>query len=117
MTTSRLEAFSDDVFAIAITLLVLELHIPEQPKVGLASALVDQWPAYASYTVSFFIIGIIWINHHGVFDHLVRVDRTLLFLAPLLEGLDLSDEADVAEAARVDEVQPVHVALARLVSA
>src|SRR4051794_5919308 len=84
MTTNRLEAFSDGVFAIAITLLVLEIHVPEHPKEGLARALLDQWPAYASYVVSFFVIGIIWINHHAVFDHLVRVDRALLFLNLLL---------------------------------
>jgi|tagenome__1003787_1003787.scaffolds.fasta_scaffold20624896_2 uncharacterized membrane protein len=84
MTTNRLEAFSDGVFAIAITLLVLEIHVPEHPEEGLARALVDQWPAYASYVVSFFVIGIIWINHHAVFDHLVRVDRALLFLNLLL---------------------------------
>jgi TMEM175 potassium channel family protein len=84
MTTNRLEAFSDGVFAIAITLLVLEIHVPEQPEQGLAKALLEQWPTYASYIVSFFVIGIIWINHHAVFDHLVRVDRALLFLNLLL---------------------------------
>ena len=84
MSTSRIEAFSDGVFAIAITLLVLEIHVPEHPEVGLGRALLDQWPAYASYIVSFFVIGIIWINHHAIFDHLVRVDRNLLFLNLLL---------------------------------
>ena len=80
MTTSRIEAFSDGVFAIAITLLVLEIHVPEDPEDGLGAALLDQWPAYASYVVSFFVIGIIWVNHHAVFDHLERADRPLLFL-------------------------------------
>jgi uncharacterized membrane protein len=84
MTTNRLEAFSDGVFAIAITLLVLEIHVPEDPEHGLARALLHQWPAYASYVVSFFVIGIIWINHHAMFDYLVRVDRTMLFLNLLL---------------------------------
>jgi uncharacterized membrane protein len=84
MTTSRIEAFSDGVFAIAITLLVLEIHVPEDPEEGLGQALLDQWPAYASYVVSFFVIGIIWINHHAVFDHLLRADRPLLFLNLLL---------------------------------
>jgi uncharacterized membrane protein len=84
MSTSRIEAFSDGVFAIAITLLVLEIHVPEHPEVGLGRALLDQWPTYASYVVSFFVIGIIWINHHAVFDHLVRADRILLFLNLLL---------------------------------
>jgi uncharacterized membrane protein len=84
MATNRLEAFSDGVFAIAITLLVLEIHVPEDPKQGLAKALLEQWPTYASYVVSFFVIGIIWINHHAVFDHLLRVDRAVLFLNLLL---------------------------------
>jgi TMEM175 potassium channel family protein len=84
MTTGRIEAFSDGVFAIAITLLVLEIHVPEDPENGLGRALLDQWPAYASYIVSFFVIGIIWVNHHAVFDHLQRADRPLLFLNLLL---------------------------------
>jgi uncharacterized membrane protein len=84
MSTSRIEAFSDGVFAIAITLLVLEIHVPEPGESSLGRALLDQWPVYASYVVSFFVIGIIWINHHAVFDHLVRADRNLLFLNLLL---------------------------------
>jgi uncharacterized membrane protein len=84
MTTSRIEAFSDGVFAIAITLLVLEIHVPEDPEEGLGQALLHMWPAYASYVVSFFVIGIIWVNHHAVFDHLKRADRPLLFLNLLL---------------------------------
>src|SRR3954465_12872899 len=84
MTLGRIEAFSDGVFAIAITLLVLEIHVPEDPENGLGRALLDQWPAYASYIVSFFVIGIIWVNHHAVFDHLQRADRPLLFLNLLL---------------------------------
>jgi uncharacterized membrane protein len=84
MSLGRIEAFSDGVFAIAITLLVLEIHVPEEPENGLGQALLDQWPAYASYVVSFFVIGIIWVNHHAVFDHLLRADRTLLFLNLLL---------------------------------
>src|SRR5262249_21688214 len=84
MPTTRIEAFSDGVFAIAITLLVLEIKVPEQPKNGLARALLDQWPSYASYLVSFFVIGIIWINHHAIFDHLEHADLRLLFLNLLL---------------------------------
>jgi uncharacterized membrane protein len=84
MPKSRIEAFSDGVFAIAITLLVLEIKVPEHPENGLGRALLDQWPSYASYVVSFFVIGIIWINHHAIFDHLVRADRGLLFLNLLL---------------------------------
>src|SRR5689334_19247140 len=84
MSTSRIEAFSDGVFAIAITLLVLEIKVPENTEHGLGRALLDQWPSYASYLVSFFVIGIIWINHHAIFDHLERVDLSLLYLNLLL---------------------------------
>jgi TMEM175 potassium channel family protein len=77
---TRLEAFSDGVFAIAITLLVLDLHVPEVGDGSLAHALWRQWPADVSYAVSFVTIGIIWVNHHNVFRHLERCDRRLLFL-------------------------------------
>src|SRR5262245_33937449 len=80
MPTSRLEAFSDGVFAIAITLLVLEIPVPKVEDGGLPDALIDQWPAYAAYLVSFAIIGIIWVNHHAVFGCVRQVDRGLLFL-------------------------------------
>jgi uncharacterized membrane protein len=80
MQTSRLEAFSDGVFAIAITLLVLEIPVPQAGEEGLWHALLDQWPSLASYVVSFSIIGIIWVNHHAVLDHVLRADRGLLFL-------------------------------------
>jgi uncharacterized membrane protein len=75
-----MEAFSDGVFAIAITLLVLDLHVPEVGDGSLAHALVKQWPADASYAVSFLTIGIIWINHHGLMRHIERCDRALLCL-------------------------------------
>ncbi len=80
MDKTRLEAFSDGVFAIAITLLVLDLHVPEVGDGSLAHALWRQWPADVSYAVSFVTIGIIWVNHHNVFRHLERCDRRLLFL-------------------------------------
>jgi len=80
MSGGRLEAFSDGVFAIAITLLVLEIPVPTVEQGELPDALLDQWPVYAAYVVSFAIIGIIWINHHAVFGYVERVDRGLLFL-------------------------------------
>jgi TMEM175 potassium channel family protein len=83
MPTSRLEAFSDGVFAIAATLLVLELHVPDTDH-GLAQALLGQWPAYVAYLTSFITIGIIWVNHHALFQHVQHVDRTLLFVNLLL---------------------------------
>ncbi|MEU8924573.1 TMEM175 family protein [Kitasatospora sp. NPDC048545] len=81
-STARLEAFSDGVFAIAITLLVLDLHVPEPDTLhgrSLAAELVHQWPAYFAYLVSFLVIGIIWINHHAMCALAGRVDRRTLF--------------------------------------
>jgi uncharacterized membrane protein len=81
--TSRLEAFSDGVFAIAATLLVLELHVPPDTT-DLPAALLHLWPAYAAYLVSFLTIGIIWVNHHTLLEHCTRVDRRFLYLNLLL---------------------------------
>jgi uncharacterized membrane protein len=84
-STSRLEAFSDGVFAIAITLLVLELKVPEGVTGGhLWATLVEEWPSFAAYLTSFFVIGNMWVNHHAMFRQFVRVDRALLFLNLLL---------------------------------
>ncbi len=80
MPTSRLEAFSDGVLAIAITLLVLEIKIPSRQAGDLGQALLHQWPAYLAYLVSFLTIGIIWVNHHAMFTHIGRADRPLHFL-------------------------------------
>jgi uncharacterized membrane protein len=79
--TARLEAFSDGVFAIAITLLVLLFDVPDVSEgQSLGHVLKHQWPQYASYAVSFVTIGIIWVNHHTLFRHIVRVDRVFLFV-------------------------------------
>jgi uncharacterized membrane protein len=78
MTTNRLEAFSDGVFAVAITLLVLEIDVPGGEN--LWHQLKEQWPSFAAFAVSFWVIGIIWVNHHGVIDHLRRADRGVLYL-------------------------------------
>lgn len=81
MSTSRLEAFSDGVFAIVITLLVIEIHPPELEEGGsLAAALLRQWPSYAAYAVSFVSIGVMWMNHHRIFEQVARVDGGLLIL-------------------------------------
>jgi uncharacterized membrane protein len=84
VTTSRLEAFSDGVFAIAATLLVLELHVPAVGSGALWPQLLEQWPSYFGYLVSFLTIGIIWVNHHALFALVKRVDRPILFLNLLL---------------------------------
>jgi uncharacterized membrane protein len=83
MPSGRLEAFSDGVFAIAITLLVIDLAVPDLHEAaeqgGLGTALFHQWPSYLAYLVSFLVIGIIWVNHHSVFDKVRQVDRPVLF--------------------------------------
>lgn len=86
MESGRLEAFSDGVFAVAITLLVFNLAVPG-PGHGhgrLGEQLASHWPAFAAYVVSFLTIGIIWINHHALFRGFSKVDRVLLFLNLLL---------------------------------
>jgi uncharacterized membrane protein len=79
MSTSRLEAFSDGVFAIAVTLLVLLFDVPKD-GVTLTQALLHQWPSYLAYAVSFLTIGIMWVNHHDVMHQIGHADRTFLFL-------------------------------------
>ena len=81
--TARIEAFSDGVFAIAITLLVLEIKIPS-PGASLAAVLLHEWPFYLSFVISFAFIGIMWINHHRLFTHIKRSDNKLLILNLLL---------------------------------
>jgi uncharacterized membrane protein len=84
--TARVEAFSDGVFAIAITLLVLELKVPldnEQPG-GLLHALIEQWPMYFAFLTSFSVIGIMWLNHHRLFTLIQRSTHTLILLNMLL---------------------------------
>ena len=82
--TVRLEAFSDGVFAIAITLLVLELHVPHAPGVGLGRQLARQWPSFAALATSFATIGIMWVNHHRLFSLIRRADHVLLVLNGVL---------------------------------
>jgi uncharacterized membrane protein len=80
---ARVEAFSDGVFAIAITLLVLTVAQPRTYR-NLSHELGTQWPSLAAYIVSFAVIGIMWINHHSVFMHLEYVDRGVLYINLLL---------------------------------
>jgi uncharacterized membrane protein len=78
--TARLETFSDGVFAIAATLLILEVNIPHPLHQSLGQELLDLWPSYLAYATSFITIGIIWVNHHAIFQLIERTDRTLLFV-------------------------------------
>jgi len=110
----RVEAFSDGVFAIAITLLVLEIHVPEiERHQSLWTALGREWPSYFAYVVGFLIIGVMWLNHHTTFGCIAAVNRPLLLLNLLLlmaiaavpwpvelvaRYLDRGDQASVAVA-------------------
>ena len=82
--SDRLETFCDGVFAIAITLLVLEIKVPTAERVhaegGLLPALAALWPSYVGYLIGFFTIGIMWTNHHAIFLHVRRTDRYFLLI-------------------------------------
>lgn len=78
--TARLEAFSDGVFAIAITLLILEIKVPGSDVAGLGRELTRQWPSYLAFFISFAFIGIMWMNHHRMFTHIKKSDDVLLVL-------------------------------------
>jgi uncharacterized membrane protein len=84
MTSGRMEAFSDGVFAVAITVLVFNLlPIGSGPKLT-SGDLLGAWPKYVAYVISFLTIGIMWMNHHTILGHVARVNRTLLVLNLLL---------------------------------
>jgi uncharacterized membrane protein len=85
--TGRIEAFSDGVFAVAITLLVLNIQVPSPlpPDTDLIAFLFrHQWPYYLAFLTSFATIGIMWINHHRLYSHIKRSDNTLMVLNLLL---------------------------------
>ena len=77
MSTSRLETFADGVFAIAATLLVLEIQLPGD---DIGQGLLDLWPSYFAYALSFLSIGIMWVNHHVVLSFTREADRIFLFI-------------------------------------
>ncbi|MEV6006364.1 TMEM175 family protein [Streptomyces sp. NPDC051976] len=111
--SGRVEAFSDGVFAIAITLLVLEIKVPHDAGNDLWSALGEMWPSYAAYAVTFLIIGVMWVNHHTVFQVIARVDRTLLFLnLVLLMGVAALPWPAAVVAAYLREGHAAKIALA-----
>jgi uncharacterized membrane protein len=85
MPTTRVEAFSDGVFAIAATLLVLDLRMPELPPEAVAhgaltAEILHAWPKLLSYVISFAIVGFFWVWHHLMFHYVRTTDRTFLFL-------------------------------------
>ena len=82
--TSRTEAFSDGVFAIAITLLVLEIGIPASEFDDLWGAILHEWPAYLGYATSFLTIGGLWLAHHGIFRRLRFANNLVMRINVLL---------------------------------
>jgi uncharacterized membrane protein len=85
MPKGRLEAFSDGVIAVAITVLALDLPIPHPDRGGsLAHELLVRWPSFAAFAVSFLTIGIIWINHHAMLRRIAQIDHSTLLLNLLL---------------------------------
>jgi uncharacterized membrane protein len=75
--------FSDGVFAIAITILILDIKAPDDTT-HLLRSLLALWPSYLGYVLSFLLIGLLWVNHHVMFEHIERADRLLLFINTLL---------------------------------
>jgi uncharacterized membrane protein len=87
--TGRVEAFSDGVFAVAITLLVLNIRgltdpTKPLPDAELLTLLSNQWPTYLAFVTSFATVGVMWMNHHRLFTHITRVDTNLFALNLLL---------------------------------
>lgn len=85
--TVRMEGFSDAIFAIAITLLVLELHVPENTSLtanGLIRVLTAQWPSYLAFCISFFSIFIMWVNHHKLFKQIYSRNTAITFANGLI---------------------------------
>ena len=84
MNNRRVEALGDGIFAIAMTLLVLELHVPPLPATAsvadLARELLHMWPKFGGYCGSFLILGVLWIGHHNQFHYIRRVDRRFLWI-------------------------------------
>jgi uncharacterized membrane protein len=84
MDRSRLESFSDGVFAVAITLLSFDLIVPGPGHGTLLAQLGHRWPSFVAYVISFFTIGVIWVNHHALVLNIAVVNRTLMYLNMLL---------------------------------
>jgi uncharacterized membrane protein len=83
--TSRVEAFSDGVFAVAVTLLILTIRVPQlSTTTTIPQQVVGQWPFFLVYAVSFLSILVMWANHHGIFNLVIRTDRVLILLNGVL---------------------------------
>jgi len=80
MGKARVEALSDGVFAVAMTILIFSVEAPKVAPGHLLGALWAEWPSYAAYVGTFFTVGVVWVNHHAFFERLTRVDRPLITL-------------------------------------
>src|SRR4030065_989192 len=82
LTTRRIEALADGIFAISMTLLVLTLTLPDMmdTKLNLSQLLAEQWPKFFNYALSFFLLAIFWIVHHQQFHYIRRTDRTHIWI-------------------------------------
>jgi len=80
MSPGRLETFADGIFAIAATLLIIDVGLPSESGASLGRQLLDIWPQYLAYAISFVTIGIMWVNHHRLIRQIERVDERFLFL-------------------------------------
>lgn len=85
--TTRIKALSDGVFAIALTLLVLGIHVPQPSELGAGSlwqALIGQWQSYVGFVLSFLLVGMVWANHHTMFSYIKRVNHVFILINLLL---------------------------------
>src|SRR3989442_15992289 len=82
--TARMEAFSDGVFAFAITLLALNLRDPATSGVSLSQGLIDEWPSFFAFVTSFITVLIMWMNHHNMFNYIRKIDRRLMLMNGVL---------------------------------
>jgi uncharacterized membrane protein len=80
MSPGRLETFADGIFAIAATLLIIDVGLPSGSHESLGRELLDIWPQYVAYAISFVTIGIMWVNHHRLIRQIERIDERFLFL-------------------------------------
>ena len=110
--TGRTEAFSDGVFAIAITLLVLDINVPESDFADLWHGIAHQWPSYLGYVTSFATIGGLWLSHHGIFRRIqfadTRVTRLNLLLMMVVSFLPFPTRL-VSEAIRDPQAETAAV--------
>lgn len=88
----RLEGFSDAAFSIVITLLVLEIHRPHAAAGHLEQELINAWSSYLAYAVAFIYVGVIWLNHHYLFDRLSNIDcYSACNIDPLSQGIGVQN--------------------------